>query len=469
MAAEMKFGTEGWRGIIAWDFTFDRVRLMAQALADYINENAPSDEAGKMPQVFVGYDRRFLSDRFATEIAVILRSNKIDAVLASCPVSSPIASFLSDSKFWMSIMITASHNPAHYNGIKIKIAGVPVSLRTTREIEALIGKSSVLSLYGQKPTVKDFTETYFKKLATYINKKDLAAFKGKVVVDYMHGATSGYAEKFISDKQLVSLHTEHDPFFGGIQPDPSEKNLAELKKAVTANKAALGIAFDGDGDRVSLLDEKGKYISPCLLAAVLCDYLIASKKIKGKIVQTVSMGYLLKRIAANYNFPFEEVGIGFKNIAEIMLLEDVAFGVEEAGGYTWGNSSKDRDGLLTALTFMSIMGKTGKKASELCAEITKKYGASAYSRKDIPLSKPVDKEVFVEKLRKKLPKKINNSKVVEFSTVDGLKVYLDKDEWVLFRPSGTENLMRVYAECVDEKRTETLLEAAEKIVAPFLK
>ena len=469
MAAEIKFGTDGWRGVIAWDFTFENVRRMAQALADYINENAPSGEDGKLPKIFVGYDRRFMSDMFAADIASIFRSNKIDVTLSSCPISTPVAACLSLSKFWMSIMVTASLNLAQYNGIKIKLAGGSASSRVTKEVEEFLDQNSVLFLYGQKAEQKDLTDVYFKYVAAHVNAKKLKAFKSKVVIDYMYGAAAGYLEKFLPAKQVIALHCEHDPTFGGGQPEPVEKNLTLLKKTVLEKKAALGVAFDGDGDRVALVDEKGTYLTPCMIAAVLCHYLVKYKKLKDKIVQTVSMGYLLKRIARKYEMLFEEVGVGFKNVAERMNLDDVAFGVEESGGFAWKGNLPDRDGLTVALAFLDIMATTGKKASELCAGVTQEYGASVYMRKDLPLAKPVDKNVMAEKMRKKLPKKINGRRIAETLTLDGLKIIFENDEWLLLRPSGTEPLLRIYAESATKKDTQALLDFGAKLAAPYQK
>ena len=468
MASEIKFGTDGWRGIIAWNFTFANVRCVAQALADYINENAPGEVKGKMPKIFVGYDRRFMSDLFAADIASIFRANKLDVTLADRPVTSPLAACLSLHKFWLSVMVTASHNPAQYNGIKIKIGGGAAPERITKEVEELVGKSSILFVYGQKAEQKDMSDVYFKYVSSHVNMKKLKNFKGKVVVDYMYGAASGYVEKILSPRQVIALHTEHDTTFGGGQPEPVEKNLSELKKTVVAKKAALGIAFDGDGDRLALVDEKGNYLTPCLIAAVLCNYLIKTKKLKGKIVQTISMGYLLKRIARRYEMLFEEVGVGFKNVAERMALEDIAFGVEESGGFAWKGNLPDRDGLTVALAFLEMMAATGKKASELCAQIAQEYGASYYLRRDIALTKPLDKELFTDKIRRKLPKKINGRKVAELLTFDGLKILFDNDEWLLIRPSGTEPVLRIYAETALKKDTQALLDFGEKLVEPHI-
>ena len=466
MASEIKFGTDGWRGIIAWNFTFANVRSVAQALADYINENAPGE--GKMPKVFVGYDRRFMSDMFAADIASIFRANKLDVTLSDRPVTSPVAACLSLNKFWLSVMVTASHNPAQYNGIKIKIGGGAAAERITKEVEELVGKNSVLFVYGQKAEQKDMSDVYFKYVSSHVNMKKLKNFKGKVVVDYMYGAASGYAEKILSNKQVIALHTEHDTTFGGGQPEPVEKNLSELKKTVVAKKAALGIAFDGDGDRLALVDEKGNYLTPCLIAAVLCNYLIKNKKLKGKIVQTISMGYLLKRIARKQEMLFEEVSVGFKHVAERMALEDIAFGVEESGGFAWKGNLPDRDGLTVALAFLEVMASTGKKASELCAQIAQEYGASYYLRRDIALTKPLDKDAFTDKIRRKLPKKITGRKVAELLTFDGLKILFDNDEWLLIRPSGTEPVLRIYAETALKKDTQALVDFGEKLAATHI-
>ena len=245
--------------------------------------------------------------------------------------------------------------------------------------------------------------------------------------------------------------------------------MSVLKKTVTEKKAALGIAFDGDGDRVALIDEKGTYLTPCMIAAVLCNYLVKYKKLKGKIVQTVSMGYLLKRIARKYEMLFEEVGVGFKNVAERMSLDDVAFGVEESGGFAWKGNLPDRDGLTVALAFLGIMAATGKKASQLCADVVQEYGASVYMRRDLPISKPVDKAALSEKLRKTLPKKTNLRRIAETLTSHRLKIVFDNDEWLLLRPSGTEPLLRIYAESATKKDTQALLNFGEKILAPYQK
>lgn len=469
MATDIKFGTDGWRGIVAWDFTYENVRRLAQALADYINENAPSEEEGKTSKVFVGYDRRFMSDLFAADIASILRSNKINVTLSDRPVPTPMVSALTLRKFWLGIMVTASHNPVQYNGVKVKLGGCSAPSRETEEIEERIDANPVLFLYGQKAEQKDLSSVYKKYLTSLVNTRKIAALKGNIVADYMYGATAGWLEELLPSNKIIALHDQYNPTFNGLQPDPSSKNLGELKKMVLDKKAIVGFAFDGDGDRFAVLDEKGNYITPGIVGAVLLNYLIKTKKVKGKVVLTASMGYLPKRIARAHEMEVEEVPVGFKHVAEVMALEEVALGIEEACGYSWKGGASDRDGLAVALTWLSIMANSKKKASELCEEVLKEYGASVYQRRDLVATKPLDKAVFVEKLRKKLPKKIGTFKITEVSTLDGLKVYFEDDEWLLIRPSGTEPLVRIYAETSSKKNTQALLDFGEKLAAPYMK
>ncbi len=469
MAADIHFGTDGWRGVIAWDFTYENVHRLAQALADYVNENAPSEEEGKTSKVFVGYDCRFMSDLFAADLASILRSNKINVTLSDRPVPTPMVSALTLRKFWLGIIVTASHNPAQYNGVKVKWGGRSAPLRETNEIEERLDTNPILLLYGQKAEQKDLTALYKKYLSSLANTRKIAGLKGNIVVDYMYGAAAGWLEELLPSNKIISLHAKHDPTFNGLQPDPAAKNLMDLKKAILEKKAVVGFAFDGDGDRFGVMDEKGNYITPCVASAVLLNYLIKYKHLKGKVVLTASMGYLPKRIARAHNMPVEEVQVGFKHVAEVMALEEVAFGVEEAGGYAWKGGSSDRDALVVALTWLEMMAVTKKKPSELCEQILKEYGAGVYARRDLPAAKPIDKELFVEKLRKKLPKKVGNFKVSEVSVLDGIKVYFEHDEWLLVRPSGTEPLVRVYAETATKKDTQALLDFGEKLAAAYLK
>ncbi len=466
--ANIHFGTDGWRGVIAWDFTFDNVRMMAQALADFINLNAPSELGNKTNIAAVGYDRRFLSDKFAADIASILKLNKIDVVLLDKPVSTPVMSCLSYTKFWICIMVTASHNPPHYNGIKIKIDGGPISSKLTKEIEELIGQKSVLYIPGhQVDAVSGLEKIYFKYIGSKVNLKKALSLKGKIAVDYMHGSAAGYFEQILGENRVIVLNDSHDPCFGGIKPEPKESSLSALKKAVIANKCLLGAAFDGDGDRTAIIDEKGKYLTPCSVSALVLNHLVKNKKLKGHVLQCISMGYLNKRIARAAGLDFEEVPVGFKYISERTALEDIAFGAEESGGYCWNGLMPERDGLTLVMYILEIMAARKMSLSELVKELEKQYGTSCYQRRDFEISKPVDRGTLAEKLKKKLPKKILGRAVSEVYTFDGLKIILDNDEWLLIRPSGTEPLLRLYCETANKKQTEEFLNFGEKLLSAF--
>lgn len=466
--ANIHFGTDGWRGVIAWDFTFDNVRKMAQALADFINLNAPSELGNKTNIAAVGYDRRFLSDKFAADIASILKLNKIDVVLVDKPVSTPVMSCLSYTKFWICIMVTASHNPPHYNGIKIKIDGGPISSKLTKEIEELIGQKSVLYIPGhQVDAVSGLEKIYFKYIGSKVNLKKALSLKGKIAVDYMHGSAAGYFEQILGENRVIVLNDSHDPCFGGIKPEPKESSLSALKKAVIANKCLLGAAFDGDGDRTAIIDEKGKYLTPCSVSALVLNHLVKNKKLKGRVLQCISMGYLNKRIARAAGLDFEEVPVGFKYISERTALEDIAFGAEESGGYCWNGLMPERDGLTLVMYILEIMAARKMSLSELVKELEKQYGTSCYQRRDFEISKPVDRGTLAEKLKKKLPKKILGRAVSEVYTFDGLKIILDNDEWLLIRPSGTEPLLRLYCETANKKQTEEFLNFGEKLLSAF--
>jgi phosphomannomutase len=253
--------------------------------------------------------------------------------------------------------------------------------------------------------------------------------------------------------------------FGGIAPEPVEKNLAELIDTVKKKKAVMGIALDGDADRFALVSDKGVYMTPCQIAPMLLDYLLKRGAIKGKVAQSVSMGYLTRRITKAAGLQFEETPVGFKYIAEKMISEDVAFGAEESGGYAWKGNIPERDGVLTALMFLEMAVKTGKTVSALYSDIEARYGKSVFIRRDVELEKAIpNKHSFAVKLKKRLPKTILGRKVLDTNTIDGLKIILEDDCWLLMRPSGTEPLLRTYAETESQDNTKKFLEFAAKLM-----
>jgi phosphomannomutase len=460
---DIKFGTDGWRGVMAREFTFDNVRRVAQAIAEYLKaENA---KGRKKSSVVIGYDRRFQSDVYAHEIAQILGANNLTTTLADEVLPTPALSYLSKKHKALAVMVTASHNPAPYNGIKIKIEGRAATESVTQAVEEFIDRANPMR-NDDKPQRKSFRKEYLQYIRQQINPGSFAGkLKKKVVIDYLYGASGGLMAEFIKGPKLVEIHSNRDPLFGGLNPEPIEANLAELKERVVKEKALIGIALDGDGDRVAIVDDKGRYLTPCQIFPMIIEYLVSMRKVKGKIVQSVSMGYLAERVANAYGLEFEQLPVGFKHVAEQIGLGQAAIGGEESGGYAWKGAIPERDGLLTGLLFLEMCAKTKKTPSQLWELIEKKYGKSCFKRVDYTVSRAVaDKTVFVNKVRRKVTKKVAGVPVKEILDIDGAKVILENGHWVLVRPSGTEPLVRCYAESDSPKTTQLLLEAGAKWV-----
>ncbi|MBI4371805.1 MAG: phosphoglucomutase/phosphomannomutase family protein [Elusimicrobia bacterium] len=468
----IKFGTDGWRGMIARDFTFESVRRAAQAVADYVKDEQIKAGRRKTPlsgPMVVGYDRRFQSEAFAREIVQVLEANRLRPFLLAESLPTPAVSFLTRRLGGAGVMVTASHNPPAYNGIKLKIDGRSAPEGATQGVEAWVNRTAPTRAPEIK--VKSFRDAYLQYLKSRADLSKLRRLKRPVVVDYMHGAASGLMAEFLPARSLVEVRAAHDPLFGGVNPEPIEANLGALSEAVTARKAAAGLALDGDADRFGLVDENGSYLTPCQVFPMLALYLIERRKLKGKIVQSVSLGCLAERIAKDKGLPFEQLPVGFKYSAEKLARGEAVLAGEESGGYAWASKSgvAERDGMLTALLFLEMMAVTGKTPSQLWKEVETRYGASHYRRLDYRIHRPVaDKALFTQKLVKKLPKKILNRPIAELISIDGLKIVLEGGAWLLMRPSGTEPLMRVYAESAAPESTQVLLDLAKKWVAPSL-
>jgi len=464
---KIKFGTDGWRGEMAREFTFNNVRRVAQAIAEYMKEQP--GKIRKNTPVIIGYDQRFQSDAYAQEIAGILDANELKTIISCEALPTPAISFLTKKLKAVGLMVTASHNPPSYNGIKIKLEGRAATEQITTAVESFLDRANPMRSGPGKIQLKSYRKDYLKSLRSQINPASfLRGIKKPIVVDYMYGSSNGMMKEIINSKKLIEIHERRDPLFGGINPEPIEENLKELKERVLKEKAVIGIALDGDGDRFALVDDKGRYMTPCQVFPMIIEYLLSMRKLKGKIVQAVSMGYLAGRIAEAYGLPFEELPVGFKHVAERVATGEAVIGGEESGGYAWKGSLGERDGMLTGMLFLEMCAKTKKTPSQLWALIEKKYGKSCFRRIDFRTRKTLDKTVFTTKIRKKLTKKVAGTPIKEVLDFDGIKVILEGGHWVLMRPSGTEPLIRTYAESDSPKKTQALLDTAAKWVATHL-
>jgi phosphomannomutase len=453
----IKFGTDGWRGVIARDFTFSNVAAVSQAVADYINR------ARSPKRAVVGFDNRFLSDRFAGTVAAVLSANGIEVGISSTAVTSPsISNFcrISDS---YGIMITASHNPPEWNGLKIKLQyGGSVSEDVIEKISSFVGKNRVRT--GDKEIQKkDVLEKYVKYLKSLVKLKEKHGCK--IVVDCMHGSGSGIFERLVSCG-VTSINSRRDPLFSGVNPEPIEKNLAELKKSVVATGAFAGFALDGDADRIGVVDDTGRYLPPHIVFPLLLLHLAENRKLSGRVVQTVSLGYLSERIARKYSLPFKEISIGFKYVCQEMLSGDVLIGGEESGGYGWKGGLPERDGVANALLLCEMLFGTGKKLSALVDELQDRFGRSCFLRTDIKLAAPIDKDKFTRFVKSAFH---GSRGVRELRTFDGVKIIFDNDDWLLLRPSGTEPVLRTYSETSSQPKTRRMLVMASEIANNYLR
>ena len=380
----IRFGTDGWRAIIAREFTFDHVRSVAQAFSEFIKEACQS-----LSGIAVSYDTRFMSDQFARSVAEVIASNQIPVLLSRQFTPTPVLSYaVKHFQLNAGLMITASHNPYHYNGIKFKSEyGGPVPVSMTQNIEKR------LWIHNQQVNEKyinhylqhvDFFEGYQKHLNHYINIDRIRFFRGKIVIDPMHGAGCGYLGALIGQFGLkpIAIHDTPDVTFGGLQPEPIFPHLNELAQSVISNRAAVGLAVDGDADRFGVIDGNGQFVQIHDLLPILFEYLIKSRGWKGHVVRTSSMADTIDQMAEQYHRSVWEVPVGFKNVAEKMLTEDTLIGGEESGGYGFRGHVLERDGILAGLYFLDFMLRTGKKPSELLEHLYRQVGPHYYRRID---------------------------------------------------------------------------------------
>ena len=462
--AKIKFGTDGWRGVISDDFTFENVRIVAQAMADYLKQKPT-------PGVVIGYDNRFLADQYARIMGNVLASNGISVILSKDSVPTPALSYaVVNKQLTGGIMITASHNPPEFCGIKFKEpCGGSASEEVTREIEQNLYKTAPLTDSPKSASrEEDLISPYLEKLKSMADLDLLKNAGLRIIADPMYGVGDEILAKILQDTncEVITIHNRKDPSFGGLHPEPIEPYLEELKKEVKKNKAALGVATDGDADRIGVVDEEGTYLPPHHVFPLLLLYFLREKKWQGKVVQTISLGYLSQRIAQKYSLPSEEVPVGFKYVVKIMLKEKVMLGGEESGGYGYQGYIPERDGQLSSLWFFEMLAKTKKNLSQLRKEMEKEFGKSCFKRIDYRIEglKISSKKEFAEGLARKAPKELVGLPVKEVKTYDGIEYVLQDDSWLLLRPSGTEPILRTYAESASPQRTEELLKKAKELI-----
>jgi phosphomannomutase len=451
---KIKFGTDGWRAVIAEQFTFENVRRVARAIACYCVSQK------KNPGIVIGYDTRFLSDVFAEIVAEQLRDAGAKVILSDGVISTPaLSSGVVSEKAFGGVMISASHNPPEFNGIKFKTAEGGSSPETvTREFEKNLNEADKFRKPGGTLQRKDLKTPYWNRLRSSVDLSIIRKSRTAVIADPMHGAGIGYLSSLLKSTgcRVQEIHGTPDPLFGGLHPEPIEQYLKDLKAAVRSSSVAAGLATDGDADRIGVVDDRGRYLTPHQVFPLLLYYLCEYKGLRGKVVQAISLGYLSERIAREYGLPFEETPVGFKYIAERISNEKILMGGEESGGYGYGSYLPERDGILNSLMIIEMLSATAKPLSALVAEMEKKFGKSAYLRTDFK-NPGIPKDEFVTALKTRIPVKIAGLRVRQVKDYDGIEFILEDDSWLLLRPSGTEPIIRVYAESEKVVRTEQII------------
>jgi alpha-D-glucose phosphate-specific phosphoglucomutase len=464
----IKFGTSGWRAIISDEFTFANVRLLSQAVANYLKKSGLAKRG-----IVIGHDTRFLSSNFAQEAAKVIASNNIKVYFPKRSTPTPIVSYtILDKKLGGAIIISASHNPAVYNGFKFSAeTGGPSSKEVTKIIEKEVTKIKekdiklIDSLIAKNIKSYDPAPAYFKKLKGVLNVNNLKKNKMKVAIDCMNGIATGYLDKFLKDLRYKPkvINDKLDPSYGGRNPDPSPEDLKELIALVKRKKYAIGLSVDGDSDRFGVIDKTGEFIIPNKIIALIFYYLAQTRKKLKTVTRSISTTHLIDEIAKDFGYKVIETPIGFKWVAEQLLTKKCLLGAEESGGLSIAGHIPEKDGILANLLVVEALAYFKKPLKKVLDEIHKKYGYFYNERIDLKMSWG-EQAKFMEKIANNPPKSIAGVKVKEVNKLDGFKFILENNDWLMFRPSGTEPMVRCYIESRSKKGFNTLKAQAKKMI-----
>lgn len=465
--SQIRFGTDGWRAVIADGFTFENLERVARATAQWIRRQYPH----KMSAV-VGYDTRFLGEAFAQRTAEVLASHGIHVRLADTFVTTPAVSWATrEHNCAAGVVITASHNPPQYNGFKIKSEhGAPADPAMIAAVEAELERldASFSPLSRQEIERRELIEAFNLRTAyTYLlqDRVDIEAIGKsglKIGSDPMFGAGQGILHDLLGYDRVLEIHDDHNPWMHGQAPEPIERNLTYFSRVIRSERCDVGLALDGDADRIGMLDEEGRFVDSHKILALLVQYLHEDKGLDGAIVKTFSTTDMLDRMAARYGLPVETTKIGFKYIAPRMVGGDVLVGGEESGGLAVKGHIPERDGLFIGLTVVEMMVRRGKRLSQLVEDLQQEFGPLHAARFDLHTTTE-KKDRFVQRLAADTPTSLNGEAVRRVEDLDGVKLRFD-DGWVMFRPSGTEPVLRIYGEASSQDRAEQFVKAGVAMV-----
>lgn len=467
------FGTDGWRGLIAADFTFDNVRACAQGVADYHLQHGL--ESGV---ITVGFDTRFGSAEFADAVIEVLAANGLKSLRCMVPAPTPVVGYnLVARGATGGIMITASHNPAQWNGFKYRTtSGGSAPPEVIAAIEDRIhllkhpGDVRRIGLeearYSRLVTDIDPAPSYLSHIGTMVDLPVLRSAGYKIVIDPMHGAGSGYLKTIIEGglSEVHEIRGTVNPSFPDMHnPEPIEHNLGPLKEAVLTTKSLIGIGLDGDADRVGVIDSTGEYLTSLQVYALLVYYLLEVRKLRGPIIKSLTLGNMASRLGDLYNVPVHETGVGFKHIVPVMLETDALIGGEESGGYAFKGHIPERDGILSALFLLDLIVRKGKTLSEIMEEIYSLIGPHHYGRSDVAIDAAFrpDLEARITKLQ---PTELAGIPIIGIDFTDGIRYRLETGDWTAIRFSGTEHLLRIYGEAPSHEQVQQVLMATRALI-----
>jgi alpha-D-glucose phosphate-specific phosphoglucomutase len=448
------------------------VRICAQAVANYIKKAGLAKRG-----LVIGYDTRFASPDFAQAAAEVVAGNRIKVYLCSRATPTPVVSYgVLAKQAGGAIIITASHNPAQWNGFKYKSEdGASAPTEVIAELEKNIAAIATAGKISRMPLAEaqekglieytDLSSVYLNQIASLIDLDELRKAGLKIVIDPMYGAGAGYFKMLLGNGaiKLIEINNERNPAFPGMkQPEPIAINLTRLSARVKEEKADVGLATDGDADRIGIIDEKGNFLTQLQVFALLALYLLEVRGERGAIVKTITTTNMLYRLGEIFNVPVYETPVGFKYVAPIMLAEKAFVGGEESGGYGFRGHVPERDAILSGLYFLDLMTKTGKTPSQLLDYLYSKVGPHHYSRVDIEFPEP-ERDRITSRLKDSSPEILDGVQVIKKDTIDGFRFTLADASWLLIRFSGTEPLLRIYAESDSQARAERLLELGREI------
>ncbi|MBI5198662.1 MAG: phosphoglucomutase/phosphomannomutase family protein [Nitrospirae bacterium] len=467
---KIKFGTSGWRAIISDEFTFDNLKLVVQAIADHLVAKGLKER-----EVIVGYDTRFLSEKFAEETCCVLAANGFHTILSMRDVPSPVISFsILKRKAAGGINITASHNPPDYSGIKFSPSWAgPALPEETDDIEKRINglkgsykEINPLEAFERGMIEKvDLSTPYIEDLLRKVNLSAISKAGLKIVIDPLYGTVRDYLDKILREAgcDISVLHSYRDPYFGGLTPEPSEKNLEELIRYIRKGEYDIGLATDGDADRFGIVDSDGSFIEPNYILALLFDYLVETRNWKGGVARSVATTHLIDAIAKTHSIEVYETPVGFKYIGELIAKDMIIIGGEESAGLSIKGHVPDKDGILACLLVTEMVAVKGRTIKELLEDLYERVGRFYSKRMDLRVS-----EDFIDKLKTQNSRlkieEISGLMVKDTITKDGTKYIFDGGSWLLMRPSGTEPLLRLYVEAGSKADVEKLIGAGKGFV-----